>query len=258
MNTFRTKKNIFLSYIAVSVCSCIFLFLLASFQKNAEKEYPTQQKKVLIYSKTNGYRHESILAGINAIKKLGIENNFLVDATEDSLDINSEKLKSYQAVIFLSTTGKVLGEKQEVALQKFMKKGGGFVGVHAATDCEYNWPWYVAMIGASFESHPKQQIAKLVVVDNKQLSTKHLPAIWERKDEWYNFKNINPEINVLIKIDESSYTGGKNNNNHPMAWYHNFGGGRVFYTGLGHTVESYSEPLFLQHLLGGIKYAMRK
>ena len=258
MNIFRTNKNIFLSYITVAVSSCIILFLLASFQKNAKKEYPLQQKKVLIYSKTNGYRHESILAGINAIKKLGTENNFLVDATEDSLDINTEKLSRYQSVIFLNTTGKVLGEKQELALQKFMKKGGSFVGVHAATDCESNWPWYVEMIGASFESHPNQQIAKLVVVDNKHLSTQYLPAIWERKDEWYNFKNINPEINVLIKIDESSYTGGKNNNNHPMAWYHNFGGGRVFYTALGHTVESYNEPLFLQHLLGGIKYAMGK
>ena len=95
-----------------------------------------------------------------------------------------------------------------------------------------------------------------MVIDNKHQSTKHLPAIWERKDEWYNFKDMNPEVNVLLKIDESSYTGGKNNNNHPMAWYHNYEGGRVFYTALGHTIESYSEPYFLQHLLGGIKYAM--
>lgn len=255
MNTFRTKKNIILSYMTVVSC-CIFLFLLASFQKNNEKGYPLKQKKVLIYSKTNGYRHESISAGIAAIKKLGAENNFMVDATEDSLAINTEILNGYQAVIFLSTTGKVLAEKQELALQNFMKKGGGFVGVHAATDCEYNWPWYVAMIGASFESHPAQQKAKLVIVDNKHLSTKHLPAVWERKDEWYNFKNLNPEINVLINIDESSYTGGKNKNNHPMAWYHNFGGGKVFYTALGHTTESYRETFFLQHLLGGIKYAM--
>jgi type 1 glutamine amidotransferase len=253
---FRTKINIFLSYITVIVSCGIFLFLLVSFQKNTKKVNPPKQKKVLIYSKTNGYRHESISAGINAIKKLGVENNFLVDATEDSLDINSEKLNKYQAVIFLSTTGKILGEKQELALQNFMQKGGGFVGIHAATNCENNWPWYVNMMGATFESHPKQQIAKLMVVDNKHLSTQHLPAIWERYDEWYNFKNINPEINVLIKIDESSYIGGKNGNNHPLAWSHNFEGGRVFYTALGHSVESYNEPFFLQHLLGGIKYAM--
>ncbi len=252
MNTSRTRKNFFFI-----LCSCCILsFLLASFQKNNEKVYPLKHKKVLLYSKTNGFRHESISAGIQAIKKLGLENNFGVDATEDSLDINTKNLKKYQAVIFLSTTGNVLGEKQKQALQNFMKKGGGFVGIHAATDCEYSWPWYIKMIGANFESHPKQQIAKLVVTDAKHLSTLHLPQIWERKDEWYNFKNLNPEVNVLIKIDESSYTGGKNKDNHPMAWYHTFEGGKVFYTALGHTIESYSEPLFLQHVLGGIQYAM--
>lgn len=254
LNTFKTKTNIFSSNLCIVMSCCILLFLLASYQTNAKK-VPLQQK-VLIYSKTNGFRHESILAGINAIKKLGSENNFLVDATEDSLAINPKNLKQYQAVIFLSTTGKVLDEKQELALKNFMKKGKGFVGIHAATDCEYNWPWYVKMIGGSFKSHPKQQTAKLMVIDNKHLSTKHLPEVWERYDEWYNFKDLNPEVNVLLKIEESSYTGGNNHNNHPMAWYHNYGGGRVFYTALGHTIESYTEPLFLQHLLGGIKYAM--
>lgn len=251
MNTSRTGKNILFI-----LCSCCILsFLLTSFQKNTEKTYSLKQKKVLIYSKTNGFRHESISTGIDAIKKLGLENNFGVDATEDSLAINTKNLKKYQAVVFLNTTGNVLGEKQKLALQNFMKKGGGFVGVHSATDCEYNWPWYVKMIGGNFESHPKQQMAKLVVTDTKHLSTQHLPQIWERKDEWYNFKNLNPEVNVLIKIDETSYTGGKNKDNHPMAWCHTFGGGKVFYTALGHTIESYSEPLFLQHLLGGIQYA---
>jgi uncharacterized protein len=256
MNNFRTTKIFFSSYTAVLAYSCLFFFLLASFQKNTEKEYAVKHKKVLLYSKTNGFRHESISAGIQAIKKLGLENNFSVDATEDSLDFNIKNLKKYQAVIFLSTTGNVLGEKQKLALQSFMKKGGGFVGVHAATDCEYNWPWYVKMIGANFESHPKQQTAKLEITDDKHPATQHLPTIWERKDEWYNFKNLNPEVHVLIKIDESSYTGGKNNHNHPMSWYHTFGGGKVFYTALGHTVESYSETLFLQHLLGGIQYVM--
>lgn len=256
MNTFKTGKNILWSYVAVLFSCCFFLFVLVSFQNKTDKTYPLKPKRVLIFSKTNGYRHESISVGIDAIKKLGADNNFLVDATEDSLDINTKNLNKYRAIIFLNTTGTVLGEKQELALQNFMKKGGGFVGVHSATDCEYNWSWYVKMIGASFESHPKQQIAKLVVIDDKHSSTQHLPQTWERKDEWYNFKNINPEINILIKIDETSYTGGKNNDNHPMAWYHNFGGGKVFYTALGHTVESYSEPLFLQHLLGGINYVM--
>lgn len=102
------------------------------------------------------------------------------------------------------------------------------MGVHAATDCGYTWPWYVQMVGASFESHPAQQVAKLVVVDTTHISTKHLPIIWERKDEWYNFKNINTASSALITIDETSYKGGKNGIKHPMAWFHNFDGGRVF------------------------------
>jgi len=256
MNTSLQTKNILLSY-AITAVSCFLLsFLLVSFQKNIEKTTVLKQKKVLIFSKTNGFRHESIAAGIAAIKKLGAENQFLVDATEDSLDINTKNLNQYQAIIFLNTTGKILGEKQELALQDFMKKGKGFVGVHSATDCEFNWPWYIEMVGAHFDSHPSQQTAKLIVVNNNHIATQHLPAIWERKDEWYNFNNLNPEVNVLLKIDESSYTGGKNGNNHPMAWYHNYGGGRVFYTALGHTIESYTDPLFLQHLLGGITYAI--
>lgn len=252
MNLLLKTKNIFLSS-AIAV-ACFFLFSFC--QKYADETTVVKSKKVLIFSKTNGFRHESIAAGIEAIKKMGMENQFLVDATEDSLDINTKNLKQYQVIIFLNTTGTILGQKQELALQDFMQKGKGFVGVHSATDCEYKWPWYIKMIGGNFESHPAQQTAKLLVINKEHLSTRDLPAVWERKDEWYNFKNMNPEVNVLLKIDESSYTGGKNGENHPIAWYHTYGGGRVFYTGLGHTVESYSEPLFLKHLLGGITYAM--
>jgi type 1 glutamine amidotransferase len=217
-----------------------------------------KQKAVLIFSKTNGFRHTSIPAGINAIKLLGSQNRFQVDATEDSSAFTEENLAKYSVVIFLSPTGNVLGEAEQAAFEKFIQKGGGFVGIHAATDCEYDWPWYVKLVGANFLSHPAQQVAKLVVKDKKHPSTKHLPAIWERKDEWYNFKNINPDLKVLMTIDETSYTGGKNGDFHPMARYHTFDGGRVFYTGLGHTAESFGEPAFLAHLLGGIKYAMKK
>lgn len=227
-----------------------------SFEANNAQTVATKKKNVLIFSKTNGYRHESIETGIAAIKKIGATNNFDVDATEDSTYLNDANLKKYNAVVFLCTTGTVLGKDQEAALQNFIHKGGGFVGIHAATDCEYEWPWYVKMVGASFLSHPQQQEAKLIVVDNTHPATKHLPSTWTRKDEWYNFKNLNPDVKVLIKIDETSYTGGKNGDNHPMAWYHSYEGGKIFYTELGHTNESYSDPLYLQHILGGIQYSM--
>lgn len=232
----------------------LFLVVFAAVSFAAKKKEPS----VLIFSKTSGYRHQSIPAGIDAIKKLGLENNFLVDATEDSLAFTDENLAKYRAVIFLSPTGNVLGEAQQKAMETFIQKGGGFVGVHAATDCEYNWPWYVKMVGASFLSHPAQQVAKLIVTDKKNKATKHLPEVWERKDEWYSFKNMNTDVKVLLKIDETSYKGGKNGDNHPMSWYHAYDGGRAFYTGLGHTNESFVEPAFLQHLLGGIKYALKK
>jgi type 1 glutamine amidotransferase len=234
------------------------LVLTVSFASNNEKPELKKENKVLIFSKTNGYRHQSIPVGIEAIKKLGEENGFAVFATEDSTYFTPENLQQYKAIIFLSPTGHVLGEAQQAAMEGYIRKGGGYVGIHAATDCEYGWPWYVKLVGASFVSHPKQQQAKLIVVNKKHSSTKGLPQTWERFDEWYNFKDINPDITVLIKIDEKSYTGGINGDNHPMAWYHNYEGGRAFYTELGHTNESYSDPLFLGHLLGGIKYAMRK
>ena len=234
----------------------ICFFACISCSGNEIKSLNGKTNKVLIFSKTNGYRHESIEAGIAAIKKLGADNNFTVDATEDSVFLSDANLKNYTSLIFLSTTGTVLGKDQELALQNFIHNGGGFVGIHAATDCEYEWPWYDKMIGANFLSHPQQQEAKLIIVDPTNISTKHLPATWVRKDEWYNFKNMNPDVKVLIKIDETSYTGGKNGDNHPMAWYHTYEGGKIFYTELGHTKESYSDPLYLQHVLGGIKYSM--
>jgi type 1 glutamine amidotransferase len=214
--------------------------------------------RVLIFSKTAGFHHNSIAVGIPAIIKLGQENNFDVDTTTNSAKFTTENLKQYAAVIFLSTTGDVLNDDQQKAFEQYIKSGGGFVGVHAATDTEYGWPWYGDLVGAYFKSHPKQQQAVLHVVDRNFIATKALPAEWKRFDEWYNYKYIAKNLHVLITIDEKSYTGGENGDNHPMAWYHPYDGGRAFYTELGHTDESYADPLYLQHLLGGIKYAIGK
>lgn len=215
---------------------------------------PKKKVSILVFSKTVGYRHSSITEGKAALLKLAEQNNFSIDTTEDASYFTNKKLKKYNAVIFLNTTGDVLNEEQQKAFEKYIQSGKGFVGVHAATDTEYDWPWYAKLVGANFLSHPKQQKAKLIVTEKNHLSTLHLPGVWERFDEWYNFKSINPAINVIMTIDESSYEGGKNGTTHPMAWYMKYDGGKSFYTALGHTAESYSDPLFLQHLLGGIKY----
>lgn len=216
------------------------------------------KQRVLIFSKTAGFHHNSIAVGIPAIIKLGQENNFDVDTTTDSKKFTYENLKQYAAVIFLSTTGDVLNDVQQAEFEKYIQGGGGFVGVHAATDTEYDWPWYGKLVGAYFKSHPSQQNATLHVVDLDFIATKGLPAEWKRFDEWYNFKWIENGLHVLITIDEKSYTGGLNGDNHPMSWYHSYDGGRAFYTELGHTDDSYADPLYLKHLLGGIEYAMGK
>jgi type 1 glutamine amidotransferase len=218
----------------------------------------SQQKKVLVFTKTAGFHHESIPNGIKAVMELGKANGFAVDSTTDSTKFTDDNLKQYAAVIFLNTTGNVLDEEQQQAFEKYIKAGGGFVGVHSATDTEYDWPWYGNLVGAFFHSHPSQQIAVLNVSDNSSIATKHLPKTWKRKDEWYNFKWMTAEpIHILISIDENSYDPGAGRmGNHPMSWYHDYDGGRAFYTELGHVEESYTDPLYLKHLLGGIQYAM--
>ena len=144
-------------------------------------------------------------------------------------------------------------------LQRYIEAGGGFMGIHAAADAEYNWAWYNKLVGAYFKSHPGNpnvRKATVVVTDTGFIAMKGIPEKWERTDEWYNYKNINADLKVIATLDEDTYEGGENGKDHPIAWYHDFDGGRAFYTGGGHTTESYSEPLFLQHLAGGIKYAM--
>ena len=227
--------------------------LLASIHSFAKKP------KVLIFSKTAGFHHNSIAKGIPAIQKLGAENNFDVDTTTDVKNFNDKFLKSYQALIFLSPTGSVFNDGQKIAIQKYIHNGGGFVGIHSATDFEFDWQWYGNLVGAYFSSHPNQQVATINVVDTTHPSTQHLPATWTRKDEWYNYKWLAKDIKVLLTLDENSYDAGKDKMGyHPIAWYHEFEGGRAFYTGLGHTDESYSNPDFLKHLLGGILYATKQ
>ncbi|MFT5167350.1 MAG: cytochrome c [Saprospiraceae bacterium] len=214
---------------------------------------------VLVFSKTAGYRHQSIEPGIDAIKKLGSENGFLVKTTEDASAFKEENLKRYAAVIFLNTTGDVLDHVQQADFERYIQAGGGFVGIHAAADTEYDWIWYGKLVGGYFNGHPSDpnvRHAKIKVLDKNHICSKVLPDTWEREDEWYNYKNLNPNTNVIATLDETSYEGGTNGENHPISWYHDFDGGRAFYTGCGHTEASYSEPLYLQHLLGGIQYAI--
>lgn len=219
---------------------------------------PIQTEKVLVFTKTEGFRHNSIEDGVALLKTQAGSNNFEVTHTEDASVFNDNNLRDYKLVIFLSTTGNILNDNQQEAFKKFINNGGGFVGVHAATDTEYDWPWYGQLVGGYFESHPQTQEATIQIVKNDHPSTQHLSSTWTRTDEWYNFKDLNQSTTTLLNLDETSYEGGNNGDNHPIAWFHEYDGGRVFYTGLGHTKESYEEEAFKQHLLGGIFYALNR
>jgi len=216
------------------------------------------QPHVLVFSKTDGFRHASIESGKAAFKKMADEKGFAVEFSEDATVFNSSNLKKINAVVFLNTTGNILNNDQQAEFERYIQAGGGYLGIHAATDCEYDWPWYGRLAGAFFLDHPNPnniQKGKFYVVQ-KNWATQEMPDEFERTDEFYSFKSIDPTINVLVKIDEKSYQGGKNGDNHPMSWYHDFDGGRAFYTAMGHTDETFSEPLFLNHVWAGLHYAM--
>ncbi len=216
-------------------------------------------KKVLVFTKTNGYRHESIEKGVEVINKLGLENGFKVIHSENSDIFTTESLKEFDLVIFLNTTEDILDDEGQRNFEMFIRNGGSFMGIHSAADTEYDWPWYGKLVGAYFKNHPNNpsiRDAEIIKEDSMHVSCKHLPDRWERTDEWYNYKEINPDINILLRLNESSYEGGEHGDNHPIAWHHEFDGGKAFYTGGGHTKASFDEIDFKQHILGGILYCL--
>ncbi|GIJ31983.1 ThuA domain-containing protein [Micromonospora sediminimaris] len=224
----------------------------------AAPEAAAETFSVLVFSKTAGFRHASIPTGIAAIQELGVEHGFTVDTTEDGGAFTDANLAQYRAVIWLSTTGDVLTADQQAAFERYIQAGGGYAGIHAAADTEYSWSWYGELVGAYFNSHPANQTATVKVEDPAHPSTAHLPERWSRYDEWYNYRtNPRGSVHVLATLDETSYNAGSGamGHDHPIAWCQDYDGGRAWYTGGGHTDESYAEPEFRTHLLGGIRTA---
>jgi cytochrome c len=241
--------------------SACFLLLCATVFSSCNKR--SGKPKVLVFSKTAGFHHESIPAGIAAIQKLGVRDGFDVDTTTNPEFFTEDSLKNYAAVVFLSTTGDVLNHYQETEFERYIQAGGGFVGIHAAADTEYDWGWYGRLVGGYFLTHPgikdtfsNVQPGAFQVVSTDHASTKDLPKTFNHTDEFYSFKKMDSTVNVLLKVDEGSFKGGYMNGNHPMAWYHDYDGGRAWYTNLGHTNESFSQDVVVKHLAGGFKYAI--
>jgi cytochrome c len=214
--------------------------------------------RILVFTKTSGFRHTSIPVAIRAVRQLGARSGLTVDATEDSGAFTPSNLERYKAVVFLLTTGDVLNVGQQAAFERFLRAGGGYVGVHSAADTEYDWAWYGRLLGTRFRNHPQIQRATINISTRGHPSTTGLPQRWTRVDEWYNFtRNPRRSVSVLATLDESSYAPGEGamGADHPIAWSQAYQGGRAWYTGGGHTDESYAEPGFRRHLLGGLRYA---
>ncbi|GHJ41469.1 ThuA domain-containing protein [Streptomyces sp. TS71-3] len=232
------------------------LYDLDDFQIAGGDDPPVSDaRKVLVFSKTAGYRHDAIPDGIAAIKDLGAGHDISVDATEDAGAFTPDNLKGYDAVVFMSTTGDVLDDTQQKAFEDYIAAGGGYMGVHAAADTEYDWPFYGGLVGAWFDSHPAIQDTTVRIEDHENPATAHLGDAWQHTDELYNYRtNPRDHVHVLAALDETTYDGGNMNGDHPIAWCQEYQGGRSFYTGLGHTKESYADEKFRTHLLGGLEY----
>jgi type 1 glutamine amidotransferase len=211
---------------------------------------------VLVFTKTAGFRHDSIGAGAAALAEIGQEHAYTTHHTEDPAIFTDEALAPFRVIVFLNTTGDILNDEQQAAMERHIRAGHGFVGIHSASDTEYDWPWYGRLVGAYFRSHPAIQTAEIDVINRDHPATRHLLARWTRTDEWYDFRSKPAEhVNILMNLDESTYEGGRMDGDHPIAWYHHFDGGRALYTAGGHTKESFSEPDFRQHLAGAILWA---
>jgi len=220
---------------------------------------PGDAVSLLVFSRTVEYRHDSIPAGVQALTKLARDRGWQLASTEDATKFSDAGLAAYNAVIFLSTTGDVLDDAEQAAFERFIRAGKGFIGIHSATDTEYDWAWYGGLVGAYFREHPMVQAADVVVDDAAHPATVGLPNPWRHTDEWYAFKsNPRPNVHVLLSLDEQSYSPGSANMNgdHPIAWCHEYDGGRAFYTALGHTSESFSDPLFMGQLAGAVAWVL--
>jgi len=245
----------------------IFLVILSALILPGVFAQDQKQFKALLFTRTMGYHHASINEGVDAIKALAARHFFTVDWEEDPAKFDDENLKQYDVIIFLNTSGDILEADQQNAMEKFIRSGKGFVGIHSASDTEYDWEWYPKMVGRMFHIHPVIQTAKIKVENHNFPGLELMPDERWWTDEWYEFGEEKIDnLNYLISLDESTYDpnvewkdreikGDGMGDFHPMSWYHKYDGGRAFYTAMGHMPETYSDPVFLEHIFGGIYWA---
>ena len=261
MNIDTTTKN-----------TSIFLIILLT----VGTIYSQAQFNVLLVTKTDGWHHDAIVDGVPAMRKLAERNNFNIERHQDGEKLSKEKLDSIDVVLFLSTTGDIFDNDEQKVFEDFIRSGKGYVGIHAASDTEYDWEWYTKLVGRMFHIHPKQQTAKLDILNHNFPGLEHFPNRLLWTDEWYEFGEEKVDgLNYLITVDENTFDNNEtwkdsdidNNGNkidrvaygmgdlHPISWYHQYDGGRSFYTALGHIPGVFQDQFFLDHVYGGIYWA---
>jgi len=246
-----TFKIVFISF---------FLFFVLNAGAQQQKQF-----KALVVSSTRGWHHESLHYGFIALQQLGTKHSFEVTLWEDPNGFTDKYVEQFQVIVFLNTSGDIFDSAQQRVMERFIRSGKGYVGIHSASDTEYDWEWYTRLVGRMFTIHPVVQTAKLKLLDASfpGLDGFANGKLWT--DEWYEF---GPEktkgLNYILGVDESTYDtkvqwGEKKGVGmgaiHPLAWYHQFDGGRSFYTALGHLPTNFSQHAFLDHLYAGIRWA---
>jgi type 1 glutamine amidotransferase len=251
-------KNLLFSIIALAVIT----FACTAQDNNPEFEKPVN---VLVFSKTSGFRHESISSGLKMLFDQSKKQNWVITATENAGLFTNDFLSNFDVVVFLNPTGDAIDAGGQAAFEKFMKSGKGFVGIHAAADCEYEWPFYGKLVGGYFKTHPASQEATVVFEKSDHPAVKPFKGMksYTTYDEWYTFKeNPRPYVNVLATIDESSIKKYDNDNwkmgDHPIIWWSEKDGIRSFYTGFGHTHEAFQDKYIIEHITNAINWAVRR
>ena len=251
------QSHIFRSVLVSILFSTILLFVSCKEKEPIIITDPGPAlKNTLILTKTAGYRHSSIEAGMEMFRQYALGWQLNPTYAGNTEAFTGSGLAPYSLIVLLNTTGDLFDKTAQQALQAYIRNGGRLLAIHAATDAEYDWPWYGEMLGAWFSNHPEIQEATCKINLPQHMAAAGLPAEWQRTDEWYNFKELKADNETVISIDEQTYTGGVHGNNHPISWGRTFEGGKIFYTAMGHTENTYSEPLFIQHIGGAIAWLM--
>lgn len=250
------------NYLVALIC-----FSIVALGCQAQNDKPDFEKpiNVLVFTKTVGFRHESISSGLKMLYDHSKKQNWVITATENSQLLRDDFLSNFDVAVFLNPTGDAICDAGQAAFEKWMDSGKGFVGIHAAADFEYDWPYYGKLCGAYFKTHPASQEATVVFENTDHPAMKPFNGMksYTTFDEWYTFKqNPRPNVNVLATLDESSIKKFKNDDfrmgDHPIIWWHENNAVRSFYTGFGHTHEAFQDTLIQEHIINAINWAAKR